>query len=155
MASGSRKQITFDLSQDALKRHYPHKEPVSNPQYYKKAYDDVQRFMVKHGFEHRQYSVYVSKERLTTLDVVGLMEELGEQMPWLSLCVNEIDVTNIGIQHSLKQTLENAATSLDVDLESESQEMSLLLEPTEEIGSDNPKQSFGAKKRKHIHSQER
>ena len=30
--------------------------------------------MTANGFEHRQYSVYVSAEKLTTLDVIGLME---------------------------------------------------------------------------------
>lgn len=111
--------------------------------------------MVKHGFEHRRYSVYVSKERLTTLDVVGLMEELGGEMPWLSLCINEIDVTNIGIQHSLKQTLEAATTGLDVDLERGSQVLSLQLEPAKGIDPDSPKQPSSPKRRKHLHSQER
>lgn len=75
--------------------------------------------MERNGFEHRQYSVYTSKEKLTTLDVVGLMESLAKQMPWLHRCVNEIDVTNIGVQHSLLQSLEDAAKGLDFDLDLE------------------------------------
>ena len=38
-------------------------------------------------------------------------------LPWLSRCVNEIDVANIGVQHSLKKVLENASRSLSVELE--------------------------------------
>ena len=113
---GSRKQITFDLHQETLKQLYPHTEPPPNAQYYKKAYQDIRRFMTANGFEHRQYSVYVSADKLTTLDVIGLMEQLAERFPWLSQCVNEIDVTNIGVQHSLKHVLENASKPLDVDL---------------------------------------
>ena len=118
MASdGSRKQITFDLCTDALKRHYPHQEPPLNPQYYNQAYYDIRRFMKEHGFEHRQSSVYVSLDKLTTLDVVSLTEQLAMALPWLSRCVNEIDVANIGAQHSLKKVLENASRPLSVELE--------------------------------------
>ena len=43
--TGSRKQITFDLHQESLKQLYPHTEPPQNAQYYKKAYQDIRRFM--------------------------------------------------------------------------------------------------------------
>lgn len=106
---GSRKQITFDLSQKALERHYPRPNFTTNPRFYKKAYADIARFMKKNGFEHRQFSVYISKEKLTEAKVISLMDELAFQMPWLIHCVNQIDVTNIGAQHSLLQALEAAA----------------------------------------------
>lgn len=73
--------------------------------------------MESHGFEHRQSSVYVSLDKLTTLDVVSLMERLAKELPWLSRCVDEIDVAHIGVQHSLKKVLENAARPLSVELE--------------------------------------
>ena len=100
--SGSQKQISFVLRQESLKRYYP-----QNPT---QAYHDIRRFMESHGFEHRQSSVYVSLDKLTTLDVVSLTEQLAMALPWLSRCVNEIDVANIGAQHSLKKVLENACT---------------------------------------------
>ena len=98
---GSRKQITFDLCQEALKKYYPHSLT--------QAYYDIRRFMESHGFEHRQSSAYVSLDKMTTLDVVSLAEQLAMALPWLSRCVNEIDVANIGVQHSLKKVLENNA----------------------------------------------
>ena len=107
--SGSQKQISFDLCQESLKRYYP-----QNPT---QAYHDIRRFMESHGFEHRQSSVYVSLDKLTTLDVVSLTEQLAVALPWLSRCVNEIDVANIGVQHSLKKVLENASRSLSMELE--------------------------------------
>lgn len=107
--SGSQKQISFDLRQESLKRYYP-----QNPT---QAYHDIRRFMESHGFEHRQSSVYVSLDKLTTLDVVSLTEQLAMALPWLSRCINEIDVANIGVQHSLKKVLENASRSLPMELE--------------------------------------
>ena len=107
--SGSQKQISFDLRQESLKRYYS-KNPTQ-------AYYDICRFMESHGFEHRQSSVYVSLDKLTTLDVVSLTEQLAMALPWLSRCINEIDVANIGVQHSLKKVLENASRSMPMELE--------------------------------------
>ena len=98
---GSRKQITFDLSQDALRQYYPRKETAQDPQFFKRAYKDIQRFMEANGFERRQYSVYVSAEKLTALDVAVLTQQMAEQFPWLRHCVKEITATNIGARHSL------------------------------------------------------
>ena len=102
----SRKQITFDLQQKALKQYYPRPKRSLNPQFYKKAYRDISAFMCANGFEHRQYSVYASKERLDTYDIVELMEKLAGEMPWLGKCAKEVDVTDIGdMQHSIKALL--------------------------------------------------
>ena len=97
----SRKQITFDLSQDALRQHYPRRATVQEPQFFKRAYKDIQRFMETNGFERGQYSVYVSVEELTALDVAVLAQKMAEQLPWMRQCVREITATNIGAQHSL------------------------------------------------------
>jgi virulence-associated protein VapD len=115
--TGSRKQITFDLSQKALETYYPRPKASTNPKFYKKAYTDISRFMSKNGFEHRQFSVYTSKERITNTDITLFMADLAKEMPWLSKCVNQIDVTNIGNQHSLLQSLEEATLDLNIDLE--------------------------------------
>ncbi len=95
----SRKEITFDLSQDALKRYYPRKETAQDPQFFKRAYKDIRRFMEANGFERRQYSVYVSRSEMTALDVAVLTQQMAEQLPWLRLCVKEITATNIGARH--------------------------------------------------------
>lgn len=97
----SRKQITFDLNQEALRQWYPHQEPATDPQYYKRAYKDIQRFMSDNGFERRQRSVYVSTEELSALDIVSLMQRMAGQLPWLGRCAECVDTTDIGTQHSL------------------------------------------------------
>lgn len=102
MERKQRKQIDFDLSENLLKEHYPKPEKTINPFYYKKAYKDISQLMKENGWEHRQYSVYVSKEKLSEVDVNVLMDKIAEKMPWLAKCVKELDETNIGTKrHSL------------------------------------------------------
>ena len=110
----SRKQITFDLSQEALRQHYPHKETAQDPQFFKRAYKDIQRFMDANGFERRQYSVYVSTEALTALDVAVLTQQMAEQLPWLRQCVKDITATNIGARHSLLALLRSDAAPAEL-----------------------------------------
>lgn len=110
----SRKQITFDLSQDALRQHYPRKETGRDPQFFKRAYKDIQKFMEASGFERRQYSVYVSRSELTALDVAILTQRMAEQLPWLRLCVKEITATNIGARHSLLGLLRSDAPPMEL-----------------------------------------
>ena len=110
----TRKQISFDLSQDALKRYYPHKETGQDSQFFKRAYKDIRRFMETNGFERRQYSVYVSADKLTALDVAVLTQRMAEAMPWLRLCVKDITVTNIGARHSLLGLLRSDALSAEL-----------------------------------------
>ena len=110
----SRKQITFDLSQDALRQHYPRKETAQDPQFFKRAYKDIQKFMEANGFERRQFSVYVSAEKLTALDVAVLTQRMAEEMPWLRQCVKEITATNIGARHSLLGLLRSDAPPIEL-----------------------------------------
>ena len=107
----TRKQISFDLSQDALKRYYPHKETGQDSQFFKRAYKDIRRFMEANGFERRQYSVYVSLQQRTSLDVALLAQRMGETLP---LCVKDITVTNIGARHSLLGLLRSDALSAEL-----------------------------------------
>ena len=110
----SRKQITFDLSQDALRQHYPRRANVQDPQFFKRAYKDIRQFMESNGFERRQYSVYVSAAELTALDVAVLTQKMAEQLPWLRQCVKEITATNIGARHSLLGLLRSDAPPVEL-----------------------------------------
>ena len=107
----SRKEITFDLSQEALKQHYPRKETVQD---LKRAYKDIQRFMDASGFDRQQYSVYVSRSELTTLDIAVLTRQMAEQLPWLRQCVKDITATNIGAWHSLLGLLRSDAPPVEL-----------------------------------------
>ena len=110
----TRKEITFDLSQEALRQHYPRKETAQDPQFFKRAYKDIRRFMEANGFERRQYSVYVSRSELTALDVAVFTQRMAEQLPWLRLCVKEITAANIGARHSLLGLLRDHAPPVEL-----------------------------------------
>ena len=101
IAEMMRKQITFDLSQEALEAHDPRGERAQSEYHYRKAYQDIRRFMEKQGFMWRQNSVYVSEAPMTTMDIVLLSQRMEEKLPWLRLCVKEITATDIGAQYSL------------------------------------------------------
>ena len=114
--AGSKKQITFDLKQKALQKFYSKPENTGNARFYKKAYADIKRFMQKSGFQHRQYSVYISNARMTNVDVVLLMQDLNTALLWFFQCVTEIDVTNIGTQHSLLRSIDDVTEDINVEL---------------------------------------
>ena len=57
---------------------------------------------------HRQGSGYISDDKLATADIYDLMDELSRQFPWIGICVNKIDVTNVGRQHDLTELLKPA-----------------------------------------------
>lgn len=99
--SATRKQITFDLSQEKLKLFYPRGSSQSE-NFYKKAYSDIQKFMLKNGFAHRQYSVYVSNEGFSQSDINELCDSISRAFPWIGNCINEMDITAIGKNYSLK-----------------------------------------------------
>lgn len=117
-----RRQITFDLGENKLKIYYPKPAFTLNPRYHKKAWEDIARFMKKQGFEHRQYSVYASLEPMTSVELNTLIRNMVRQMPWLNKCLNAIDVTDIGEQHSLMKAVEMATIELE-DNKIEAREM--------------------------------
>lgn len=92
------KAINFDLDTHQLKANYPGAN-------YRQAYDDLRRFFKRHRYSHRQGSGYISDTKLGTADIYDLMDELSRQFPWIGVCVNKIDVTNIGQQHDLIELL--------------------------------------------------
>lgn len=92
------KALNFDLDTHQLKEHYQGAN-------YRQAYDDLRRFFKRHNFSHRQGSGYISDMRLSTADIYDLMDELSLCFPWIGICINKIDVTNIGRQHDLTELL--------------------------------------------------
>lgn len=80
--------VNFDLSEKKLKKFYS----ATNP---KGAYGKISDFFEKRNFEHRQYSGYRSKEPMTDIEIMDLMDELFTKMPWLDKCAEKMDITNI------------------------------------------------------------
>lgn len=101
------KAINFDLSVHELEKYYPD---------YRKAYYDVKRFFKRQGFEHRQGSGYVSRKKLIQADIIDLLDVMNTELPWMSDCATKIDVTNIGVQHDLKDLLRDISVASDEDI---------------------------------------
>ena len=51
---------------------------------------------------------HLTKRFMATADIYDLMDELSRQFPWIGICVNKIDVTNVGRQHDLTELLKPA-----------------------------------------------
>ena len=98
MSISVRKAINFDLDTKALKEFYPGKD-------YRAAYGEIKNFMENIGFEHRQWSGYVSIKALDQEEIVSNIEKIAQKFPWLSQCVNRFDVTNIGKTYNVIDTI--------------------------------------------------
>lgn len=99
MAKKCKKAFNFDLDTQKLKDFYPGKN-------YRDGYRDICKFLEANGFEHRQWSGYVSKTAMSNLQINKLVERSINALPWLKKCVNRFDVTDIGEQHDLMYIFE-------------------------------------------------
>ena len=103
MAKGEVKRLKalyFDMRIKDLEKYYS----SSNP---KGAYKKIKEFMSRNGFKHEQYSGYHSIKKMTDLEVFDLIDVMSREFPWLKLCMNHFEVTNIGANHDLMNLLEN------------------------------------------------
>lgn len=90
------KAINFDLDTNKLKEYYPR---------YQQAYRELLKFFMENGFLHRQGSGYVSKEKMSSADIVDLIGAFQKKFEWSGTCVKKIDVTNVGAQYDLTALL--------------------------------------------------
>ncbi len=97
----SRKAINFDLYTDELKKHFDDT---------RKPYGLIKDFMLENGFEHRQYSGYASKEPMEDEYIFLLIRKISKKITWLASCIKEFDITDIGEQYSLKDTIKSLCT---------------------------------------------
>lgn len=102
-----RKAINFDLSTNELKKHFNNTA---------EAYSQIKDFMLENGFTHRQYSGYASKEPMNEREVAKLARKLNKQLSWLSTCVQNFDVTDIGEQHDLTHLFTDRTLQKDKNL---------------------------------------
>lgn len=95
------KCINFDLDTEKLLKHFP--SGTSKP------YGLIKKFLESKGFEHRQYSGYVSKEPLEEYQVDSIAQELGKNFTWLKDCIQKFDISNAVENMSLKEQIEDSA----------------------------------------------
>lgn len=100
---GYRKEFTFDLKVEELKKTFGEKN-------YTKGWEELEKFFVKkNNFEHRQGSVYCSMEKMSIPNVYTLVDELKTSCPWLKNCLTRMDVTDIGDVHELTGIIKDSA----------------------------------------------
>ncbi|MCL2019629.1 MAG: hypothetical protein FWG70_07705 [Oscillospiraceae bacterium] len=75
-------------------------------------YTQIRRIMEAQGFEHRQGSVYYSREKMKQGQVYDTLGVLAESLPWLSQCIKEFDTTNVSDTHSVRQDFLEIAVQL-------------------------------------------
>ena len=89
----SKKQISFDLDTNELKKYYPKGN-------WREAYQVIKNHMKKNGFEWQQGSVYVSKKGLSSVKTINIIKSLITQNPWLHKCMRDCKVSNIGKEYN-------------------------------------------------------
>lgn len=89
-----KKAINFDIDTKKYEEYTGRRSPT--------AYKEIRNFLNKNGFEHRQGSGYISKKSLNDSNITTLVANITITFEWLEYCIKEIDVTNVGRQHSLK-----------------------------------------------------
>lgn len=100
------KALYFDLHVKALKMHFSETNPTG-------AYGKIRDFLLERNFSHEQYSGYHSKYKTTDLEIFDLIREMDQRFPWLALCLNHFEVTNIGANHDLMQLFEEPFSEPD------------------------------------------
>lgn len=85
----TRKSLHFDLDYNKLKKYYSETNPGN-------AYRDIKKYMLSHGFEHHQYSGYVSKYKMSKKEGHYFCSSLSNEFSWLHYCVKNIHMTDVG-----------------------------------------------------------
>lgn len=68
--------------------------------------------MLQNGFEHRQYSGYVSKEAMKDGDITILAVKIRNQLSWLHSCTKKIDVTDVSSIYDMRDMIADDADIL-------------------------------------------
>lgn len=101
-----RKALNFDLDTKQYEKITHKKASV--------AYYEIKKFLKKNNFEHRQGSGYISKNSLNDFQISTIIQDMAIELEWLRKCVRQIDVTNVGKQHSLINIISNAPSKNDL-----------------------------------------
>ena len=91
----TKKALNFDISDSLLKQYYPSKS-------YKNGWKDINKYLIRYVFLHRQYSGYVSKDVISMIDVIQTVRNMAKYLKLLEYCIKEFDVTIVDDEYSLK-----------------------------------------------------
>lgn len=97
-----KKALNFDLDTKKYEEFTGKSAPT--------AYREIRNFLKRNEFEHRQGSGYISKDSLNDGKIFAIIQNMSMELKWLKYSVKQIDVTNIGKQHSLIDAIDKAPT---------------------------------------------
>jgi virulence-associated protein VapD len=106
------KMINFDLDTRKL-------EQVFGENKYRKGYSLIQRFFVRNGFLHHQYSGYISQSAMSYGEIYILItDKMLSELPWIVGCVNKFDATNVTSQSDMLVAIKSKANTQKTDISS-------------------------------------
>ena len=79
--------IVFDMSLDALRKHYPGNETG--------AWHAVRRVLEAHGFKHQQETVYFGTPGMTAVHCIIAVQDVQKIHPWFAKVVKDIRMLRI------------------------------------------------------------
>ncbi len=103
------KALYFDLSIEALKKFFSHKNP-------KGAYEKLQKFFISNHFSHEQYSGYHSQYKTTDLEIFQLIQKMRKIFPWLERCINRFEVADVGENYNLIKLFQDKDTEIELHI---------------------------------------
>jgi virulence-associated protein VapD len=100
------KMISFDLSIRQLRLVFGDN--------YSKGYSQIKRFFAANGFEHHQYSGYLSISAMDYGEVyILVLNNMTSKLPWLVDCVEKFDATNVTSQSNMLDAIKDTAKKTD------------------------------------------
>lgn len=100
MERRKRKAINFDLDTNEMK----------SLGIYPDGYRQLGKSFHKWGFDHRQGSGYVSKNKLSNSEVIDAMLNVTEENLWIARCSKTVDLSDVGPLHDLTALVKNYAS---------------------------------------------
>lgn len=96
----SKKAFNFDLDTKKLKSVFGNTRD---------GYKILKREFLSNGFAHRQWSGYVSQDKMTDNAAAQFVASLTNKEPWLAQCVKRFDITDIGKVYDMTAVIHNSA----------------------------------------------
>jgi virulence-associated protein VapD len=102
-----RKAINFDLDSAKLREEFGEAGR-------RKAYARIGAFLKSEGFDHRQWSGYISRQPKSNAEMYDIIDRLAQNNLWLDKCVNRFDVTNVGSESDMLDEISIATAAISV-----------------------------------------
>jgi virulence-associated protein VapD len=97
----TQKAINFDLDTNKMKEQFTD---------YTKGYHLLEKFFTRCNFDHEQGSGYISKEKISCIEIEEIIEKVIEENPWLPECCKKFRITEPTVIYQGEFLLDKIAT---------------------------------------------